>query len=367
MGPPWGPSFYGYAGRVAWALIPAGALTYVALYAVVPMLPGLERLFGTPVGSAHLGIGLPFLLLVLLSPLVPRIPLPVSTTIGLGLVGVGLTGVLAGLSPNLATWTIFRALQGVFAALIPGLSLALLPRLFPTRHAQMAGLWVAGNVLGGGIGRGLGGVLAEVLGERMALVVLSLPVLLVAFFVLGGRERLTLPAPRYTLSAWPLYVLGFVLLFLNFFVANLLPYRLEALGLSQAHIGGVFFAYLAGIPGSALAGGLVRRLGEVRAFRLAFGGVVLGLLMQVPDQIPLILLGFTLMMAGIFTAQAVTGGASGRGGSGVSGTYIAAFYLGGTVAGLVYPPFIGKAPLWGLELALLAALLAILLAPRALR
>ncbi|MCS7058792.1 MAG: MFS transporter [Meiothermus sp.] len=350
---------------MAWALIPAGALTYVALYAVVPMLPGLERLFGSPAGSAHLGIGLPFLFLVLLSPLVPRIPLPVGTTIGLGLMGVGLTGILAGLSPNLALWTLFRALQGIFAALIPGLSLALLPRLFPTRHTQMAGLWVAGNVLGGGLGRGLGGVLAEVLGERMALVALSLPVLLVAFFALRGRERLTLPPPRYTLSAWPLYVLGFVLLFLNFFVANLLPYRLEALGFSQAQIGGVFFAYLAGIPGSALAGWLVRRLGEVRAFRLAFGGVILGLLVQIPGQ-PSLILGFTLMMAGIFTAQAVTGGASGRGGSGVSGTYIAAFYLGGTVAGMVYPPFIGRSPLWGLELALLMALLAVLLAPRAL-
>jgi len=352
---------------VAWALIPSGVLIYVALYAVVPMLPGLERLFGTPAGSTHLGIGLPFLVLVLLSPLVPRIRLPAGTVIGGGLLGVGLFGMLAGLAPTLEVWTLCRTLQGAFAAAVPGLSLALLPRLFPGRHAQMAGYWVAGNVLGGGLGRGLGGLLAEGLGERLALVLLALPVAVMALFVLRGHERLSLPAPRYTLTAWPLYALGFALLFINFFVANLMPYRLEALGLSQGQIGGIFFAYLAGIPGSALAGSLVRRWGEVRAFRLAFGVVALGLLTQIPNQPLVILAGFVLMMAGIFTAQAIAGGVSGRGGSGVSGTYVAAFYLGGTVAGLVYPPFIGQSVLWGLEVALGVCLLGIFLAPKALR
>jgi len=348
-------------------LIPSGVLIYVALYAVVPMLPGLERLFGTPAGSTHLGIGLPFLVLVLLSPLVPRIRLPAGTVIGGGLLGVGLFGMLAGLAPTLEVWTLCRTLQGAFAAAVPGLSLALLPRLFPGRHAQMAGYWVAGNVLGGGLGRGLGGLLAEGLGERLALVLLALPVAVMALFVLRQSERLSLPTPRYTLSAWPLYVLGFALLFINFFVANLMPYRLEALGLSQGQIGGIFFAYLAGIPGSALAGSLVRRWGEVRAFRLAFGVVALGLLTQIPNQPLVILAGFVLMMAGIFTAQAIAGGVSGRGGSGVSGTYVAAFYLGGTVAGLVYPPFIGQSVLWGLEVALGVCLLGIFLAPKALR
>ncbi|GIW29380.1 MAG: multidrug transporter [Meiothermus sp.] len=349
------------------ALIPAGVLIYVALYSVVPMLPGLERLFGTAPGSTHLGISLPFLVLVLLSPLVPRIRLPVGLVMGGGLLGVGLFGVLAGLAPNLEIWTLCRALQGAFAAAVPGLSLALLPKLYPGKHAQMAGFWVAGNVLGGGLGRGLGGLFAEWWGERWAIVFLALPVAIVALAVLRARDYLALPPPQYTLRAWPLYTLGFALLFINFFVANLLPYRLEALGLSQAQIGGIFFAYLAGIPGSALAGVLVKRLGEVRAFRLAFGVVSLGLLAQLPDLPLWILVGFVIMMAGIFTAQAIAGGVSGRGGSGVSGTYVAAFYLGGTVAGLVYPPFIGQSPLWGLEVALGVSLLAVLLAGRALR
>lgn len=357
----------GYASRVAWALIPSGVLIYVALYSVVPMLPGLERTFTTAPGSTHLGISLPFLVLVLLSPLVPRIRLPVGTVIGGGLLGVGLFGILAGLAPTLEIWTLCRILQGAFAAAVPGLSLALLPRLFPGKHAQMAGYWVAGNVLGGGLGRGLGGLFAEWFGERLAIILLAFPVAVIAFWVLRERDSLSLPDPRYTLSAWPLYTLGFALLFINFFVANLMPYRLEAMGLSQGQIGGVFFAYLAGIPGSALAGTLVKKWGTVVAFRLAFGVVTLGLFIQIPNQPLVILVGFVAMMAGIFTAQAIAGGVSGRGGSGVSGTYIAAFYLGGTVAGLVYPPFIGQSAMWGLEVALGVCLLGIFLASRALR
>ena len=71
------------------------------------------------------------------------------------------------------------------------------------------------------------------------------------------------------------------------------------------------------------------------------------------------------MMAGIFTAQAVGGGVSGRGGSGVSGTYVAAFYLGGTLAGVVYPPFLHLGTVWALGLAFLVTLMALGFAGRA--
>jgi len=51
----------------------------------------------------------------------------------------------------------------------------------------------------------------------------------------------------------------------------------------------------------------------------------------------------------------------------VSGTYVATFYLGGTEAGLVYPPFIGQSAPWSLEVALLVCVLAVLLAKKTLR
>ncbi|MCL4402526.1 MAG: MFS transporter [Acidobacteria bacterium] len=337
----------------------SGIVLYSALYAPVPLLPALERLFGAPVGSAGLGISLPFVALVLLSPLVPRLRLPAGYLLGGGLFLVGLFGVLAALSASLTSWTFMRILQGAAVALVPALSLALIPKLFPGRPHEMAGLWVAANVVGGGVGRGLAGVLADRLGVEQALILLSLPPMALSVLFFRERASFSLAVPRYSLSAWRLYFIGLALLFINFFVANLLPYRLEALGLSQAQIGGVFFAYFAGIPGSAFAGILSRRIGEARAVRLALLVVMAGILVQATPNPLVILAGFALMMGALFTAQAVAGGASGRQGAGVSGAYVAAFYLGGVLAGLVYPPFLHAGIWWSVALALAVTLAAL--------
>ncbi|GAB5602871.1 MFS transporter [Thermus sp. FJN-A] len=342
------------------AVLLSGVALYSALYAVVPLLPLLEEGFGAPPGAAGPGMGLPLLLLVLLSPLVPRLPLAPGALLGGGLLLVGLGGVLGALSPSLFLWTLFRLLQGVGAALVPALAIALVPVLFPQRALEMAGVYMAGNVLGGGLGRVLAGLLAEAVGVRGALGLLSLPALVLGLLVLRAPGPLPpLGPPRYDLRAWPLYLVGGILLFLNLFLANLLPYRLLEMGFRPSMVGLVYLAYLFGIPGSALSGVLARRLGAVATFRLAFLGVLLGMgLLLNPATL---VLGFVLLMAALFTGQSLASGAAGRRGAGVSGAYVASFYLGGTLAGLSYPLFLHSFPLAvgvGMGLALLALLLA---------
>jgi YNFM family putative membrane transporter len=347
---------------VGLAVLLSGVALYSALYAVVPLLPLLERLFGAPPGAAGPGVGLPLLLLVLLSPLVPRLPWPAERVLGGGLLLVGLGGLLGALSPSLFLWILSRLLQGVGAAMVPALAIALVPRLFPQKALEMAGVYMAGNVLGGGLGRVLSGLLAEAFGVRKALLFLSLPALILGLLLLRApKSLLVLGPPRYDLRAWPLYLVGGVLLFLNLFLANLLPYRLLEMGFGPGQVGLLYLAYLFGIPGSAFSGFLSRRFGPVATFRLAFLGVILGMaLLLLPP--PGLALGFVLMMAALFTAQSLASGAAGRRGPGVSGAYVAAFYLGGTLAGLLYPLFLHSFPLAvGLGVAL--ALLALLLAP----
>ncbi|WP_298629150.1 MFS transporter [uncultured Thermus sp.] len=345
-----------------WAVVLSGVALYSALYAVVPLLPLLERLFAAPPGAAGPGMGLPLLLLVLLSPLVPRLGLPAGTLLGGGLLLVGLGGALGALSPSLFLWTLGRLLQGVGAALVPALAIALIPLLFPQRAWEMAGVYMAGNVLGGGMGRVLAGLLAEAVGVRGSLLLLSLPALFLGLLLLrtpGGLP--TLGRPQYDLKAFPLYLVGAILLFLNLFLANLLPYRLLELGFRPGEVGLVYLAYLLGIPGSALSGLLANRFGGVATFRLAFFGVLLGLgLMFLPP--PSLILGFALLMAALFTAQSLVSGTAGRRGAGVSGTYVAAFYLGGTLAGLLYPFFLHSFPL-AVAVAVGLALWALCLAP----
>lgn len=344
------------------AVLLSGVALYSALYAVVPLLPLLERLHGAPPGAAGPGMGLPLLLLVLLSPLVPRLPWPGGALLGGGLLLVGLGGALGAFSPSLPLWTLCRLLQGVGAALVPTLAIALVPVLYPQRALEMAGLYMAGNVLGGGLGRVLAGLLAEGLGVRGALFLLSLPALLLGLLVLRAPAGLPpLGRPRYDPRAFPLYAVGSILLFLNLFLANLLPYRLLEWGYGPGEVGLVYLAYLFGIPGSALSGVLARRIGAVATFRLAFLLVLLGIgLLLLPP--PFLVLGFVLEMAALFTAQSLASSAAGRRGAGVSGAYVASFYLGGTLAGFLYPFFLHSFPL-GVGLGLLLSLLALLLAP----
>ncbi len=347
------------------AVLLSGVALYSSFYAPVPLLPLIEHLFGAPKGAASPGMGLPLLLLVLLSPLAPRLPFPPGAVLALGLLLVGLGGVVGALGPSLEVWFLGRLLQGLGAALVPAVALPLIPRLFPQRALEMAGLYMAGNVLGGGLGRALAGVLAEGLGVRGALLLLALPALLLGGLALrlalaGGPRRETTPQglPR---EAYPLLLVGGILLFLNLFLANLLPYRLLEAGFSPGQVGAVYLGYLLGVPGSALSGPLARRLGGRGAFRLALGLVFLGLLLQAWGGMALVL-GFALMLGGLFTAQSLASGQAGRLGGGVSGAYVGSFYLGGSLAGLLYPLFL-HAPLPALGLALGLALLAFYLAP----
>ncbi|AEB12952.1 MFS transporter [Marinithermus hydrothermalis] len=348
-----------------WALVASGVVIFAALYAPQPLLPGLERAFAVPPGAAGWGMAGPLVALVLFSPLVPRLRLSAGWVLGGGVFGVGVFGVLGAVAPSLGAWVLLRFLQGACLAAVPGLAFALVVRLFPERARVMAGLLVAGNAVGGTLGRVLAGVLAEGLGERWALALVSLPALFLAPFFLVGKERVALEPPRYTPAAWPLLAIGTSLLFVNLFVANLLPYRLEALGFSQGRIGLVYLAYLAGILGSSAAGVFAERVGEARALYAALGVVLVGLGGMLAQGGVGVFAGFALVLFGVFAAQGVAGGLAGRWGSGVSGAYVSAYYLGGALAGGVYPPFVGLDFAASVGVAALVVGLALLSVPRA--
>jgi len=322
---------------VPWALLFSGALAYAALYAPQPLLPAIERALGAPPGAAGWGMAAPMLGLVL-GPwgLLPRLaPRPALL---LGLLGVGGGSLFAGLLPGFWVWVLLRFLVGVALSAVAVLGFALLPRLFPGRRAVAA--FVALNALGGTLGRSAAGGLAALLGVPGALVLLGgLPLVLVPFF-LRGR----LPPPPRPQRPRPARAMGVggVLLFANLFLANLLPYRLEAAGVGLAGVGAFYLAYLGGLVGPFLAG----RLGEGAALLLALVG---GTMLLTPAAGP----GFFLFLSGVFGLHARFGEGFGR--RGESAAYISGYYLGGMLAGLAYPPFLGRPLIWavGLSLALI--------------
>ena len=304
------------------ALLFSGALVYAALYAPQPLLPAIERILGVPPGAAGLGMAAPMLGLVL-GPWGLAFGVRPRRALLLGLLGVGGGSVLAGLLPGFWGFVPLRFLVGASLSAVAVFGFALLPKLFQSPQAVAA--FVALNALGGTLGRSAAGALAEAFGVRAALALLgALPLLLVPFF-LSGRLP-TPPSPERPRPARAMLV-GGVLLFSNLFLANLLPYRLEAAGVSLAGIGAFYLAYLGGLLGPFVAG----RQGSGAALGLALGGA--GLLLT-PAAGP----GFFLFLAGVFGLHARFGEGFGR--KGESPAYVSGYYLGGMLAGLLYPPFL---------------------------
>lgn len=244
-----------------YALLFSGALVFAVLYSPQPLLPGIERLYGAPPGSAGLGMALPLLGLVLGPWCFRRWAAPGEQKLFWGTLGVGVFSLVSLVVPGLVWWALARFLVGFALSAVAVLGFALLPRLFPSPYAVSA--FVALNALGGTLGRFLAGVLGEGLGVRTALLIISLPVLILAGFFLTGRAP-PLPEPRAARPGRAMLV-GGALLFSNLFLANLFPYRLEALGFGLGAIGGFYLAYLGGLVGPFVSGkwGLKAALGLV--------------------------------------------------------------------------------------------------------
>jgi len=304
-------------------LIAAGALLYAALYAVQPLLPAIERHFGAAPGAAGWGMTLPMLGLIL-GPWLDR----PRSFYALG-VWAALAAIAAALMPNLGLWALARFFLGAATGRITSAAFAAL-------SSEEARRFVALNALGGTLGRTLGGVLGQALGPAGAQLALGLPL----FALLAGLRGLT-PPPRPGLRpALRPMLAGGALLFANLFLANLLPYRLEALGWSLAGIGAFYLAYLGGI------------LGPFLPERAAVPALIAGsaLLLAAPFW------GFTLFLAGLFALHARLGHAFGQ--RGQAAAYVSGYYLGGALAGLVYPFFLAQTFALAAGLALSAALLA---------
>jgi len=320
-----------------WAVVLAGFFIFGNLYAPQPLLPALERGWQASPGAAGPGMSAPMLGIVVGSLIWPRLGLRAGISLALGALGVCLFGVLGSFAPGPTVWAWLRLGQGLFAAAVPGAVFALLPRLFGEMASLAAGWVVAANTVGGAIGRAGAGWLAEVSGPGQALIWLALPLLLLAWAVWPLKGRFTRREIKLDPAAWPLLLLGAGLLFANLFVANLLPYRLEAAGYDLAAVGLFYLAYLGGTAGALLAGWLARLKGLARSGGLMVLIAAAGAFLTANRP----LTGFTLLLVGVFGLHALAGAAAGRRGVGVSGAYVSAYYLGGALAGWVYPLFLG--------------------------
>jgi YNFM family putative membrane transporter len=124
-------------------------------------------------------------------------------------------------------------------------------------------------------------------------------------------------------------------------VYNYLGYRLSGspFDLTPAVLGLVFLAYLAGTVASAAAGRAADSLGRPRVLVASVLVMVAGLLLTLPDRLPLVVLGLVVLTGGFFAAHATASGwapvvAAPYATQG-SALYVCAYYAGSSVFGLV--------------------------------
>ncbi len=354
------------ARRVTVAVAAAGICSFSLLYAPQPLLPQLAAEFGLDPGAASLavsmgtgGLAAAVVPIAALSEIVGKRPVIVVSVLASALLGL-----LLPLAPSYEVLLVLRVLQGVAIAGFPGVAAAYLTELLGRAGvAGAVGAMVAGNTVGGMLGRLVAGGVTEPLGWHGALAVVGGIGLLCALLTvavlprsprrdrdkrsepLGAQLRAVLSGFRIGLRRpvlWAQY--GVALLAMGSFVAlyNAAGFRLtgEPLNLSPAVASLVFLCYAMGSVSSATAGRLVARFGRMRCLLMSLALTAVGAAATVASSLAVVIVGFVVFTGGFFAAHAVANGwaaaeapTSAR--ASASGLYTLAYYLGSSVGGTV--------------------------------
>ncbi|MEU8637832.1 MFS transporter [Amycolatopsis sp. NPDC048633] len=343
--------------RVKIAVAAAGISSFALLYAPQPVLPQLAAQYHLDPGGAALAVSvatgalaIAVLPIAALSEVIGRRPVILTSVIASVVFGL-----LLPLMPTYPALLVLRALQGIAIAGFPGVAAAYLAeRLGRAGVAAAVGAMIAGNTIGGMLGRLASGFTAGPIGWRGALfVVAGVGAICSAITVVtlppGTRPRgdaqlravarglVTAVSKRVLLAQYAVALLA-----MGSFVAlyNAAGFRLtgEPLNLSPAIASLVFLAYATGSVSSAAAGRLVARVGRRRALIGALLLTAVGAALTLPDSLPLVIAGFLVLTCAFFAAHAVANGwaaadapenARGQ----VGGMYTATYYLGSSVGG----------------------------------
>jgi YNFM family putative membrane transporter len=357
--PGYRPGDPGYR-RVAVALFVAGVATFALLYSTQALLPELARAFSVSAAQSTLtvslataGLGVALLVAGPVSEVWGR-----TRLIHLSVAASALVAVACAVAPGWDVLLGLRLLQGITLAGLPAVATAYLrEEMEPGAYARAAGLYVGGNALGGMAGRLVTSAVASAAGWRWALAAVAILGLACAAVVLltlpPSRHFVPVPARAAPLAAMTrralsdpgllaLYAVGACSMGAFVAVYNATGFRLTAapFRLSLAAAGLVFLVYPVGAVSSTLAGRLTGRFSRRTIVPAGCLITVAGVLLTLPDSLPLVVLGLAVMTAGFFVVHGVASGwvparahAGGVASGQAASLYLFAYYLGSSVFG----------------------------------
>jgi YNFM family putative membrane transporter len=371
------------------AVAACGGTAFLDMYATQPLLPELRAEFHT--GEAAVGATISVLTFAcaLAAPFVGpfadavgRKRVIVSAIIGLALVTFAAAG-----ATTLHALLVWRFVQGLFMPAVFAVTVAYVAEEFPAAvGGRGIAAYIAGNVLGGFLGRYVTAIVAARWDWHLAFVVLGVMNLGGAAFVWALLPR----AAHFTREAsatgavqavgrfvrdpvlLATYAVGGSVLFSLVAALTFVTYHLAAppFGLGTVALGNVFFVYLVAVVATPLAGRIIDRLGHRATVLIAIATSATGLLLTLVPWLVAIVVGLTIMTTGVFAAQASSQGYIGvvarERRSTAAALYLTVYYTGGGL-GAILPAVVWTRGGWPATVALilvvqvLAATLAALL------
>ncbi|MCU1405551.1 MAG: transporter, partial [Glaciihabitans sp.] len=221
-----------------------------------------------------------------------------------------------------------RIVGGLLLGAIPGVAMAYIAENISSRSVGIvAGTYVAGNTLGGILGRLIAGPLAELLSWRAALLVVGIIAALVTVvFLLVAPKKANAPArdglpllrkiginlrDPYMLG---LYSQGFFVMGAFVIIYNFIGFQLQQapINLDPVLTSFVFVIYLFGTLASRQAGKVVRRFGPLRTILGGIAVMLLSLPLMTTPWLLTSLLGLALFTIGCFTSHPTASSLSGQ-------------------------------------------------------
>ncbi|MFC4560331.1 MFS transporter [Nocardiopsis mangrovi] len=352
--------------RIVVAMTAAGIATFAQLYAVQSILPGLAEGFGASASQAALSVsfataGLAVFVLVW-SGAADRFGRVRVMTVAL--VCSTLLGLAAPFAPEMWMLLVLRGLQGAALGGVPAVAMAYLAEEIAPEHlGRVAGVYIAGNTIGGMSGRLVAGAVADIGGWRWGIGADSLLALvaLAVYLAAVPRPRGFVARPRR--SGGPgllrrvggavadpgliaLYCQALFLMGAFVTVYNYLGFRMmdSPFGLSQAVVAFLFVAYLAGTVSSAAVGRVIERFGRHPVLLACVAAMILSAALLLVPSLAAVIAGlvvFTLFFfAAHTTASSWVGHRAATARAQAAAMYTLAYYLGssafGWLGGLFY-------------------------------
>lgn len=317
--------------RLVLALFAAGFATFAQIFDAQAVLPALARDLEVAPATAALAVsatttGLACSVLVWAS-VSDRIGRTRAMTWSLGVATV--LSLLAPLMPSLAAVVGLRVLTGIALGAVPAVAMAYLNE--EVRRDQVpvaAATYIAGNTIGGIVGRLVAGPVSEWVGWRAGLLAVA-----TICAVLTWVFWRVVPAPRGFAGRAPgdravrrvlrhlrdrallaTYVAGFCLMGAFATVYNYLGFRVTAppFAVPEQLVSLLFVVYLCGTVASRVSGSVVRRVGALPVVLTGVVVVLASLPLLLADDLVVLVLGLTLFTTGIFCAHPVTSSLSGQ-------------------------------------------------------